>query len=243
MVRPASRMDRAISFGVFWRSAPSTSAIIRSRKLSPGRAVIRTTISSDRTRVPPVTADRSPPDSRMTGADSPVMADSSTVAIPSTTSPSPGITSPAVTTHRSPGCRADDGVSTRTTLEPSSRRTRATVSDRVLRSVAAWALPRPSAMASAKLANSTVNQSHSDTRPENVFSATVALPRSRRKRSVVRTEPTSTTSMTGLRAMVRGASLRNESLIAGRTMDGSKSERLADGRRRTLGRTARRGRL
>ena len=55
-------------------------------------------IWSDSTLVPPVTADRSPPDSRMTGADSPVMADSSTEATPSTTSPSPGITSPASTT-------------------------------------------------------------------------------------------------------------------------------------------------
>ena len=69
---------------------------MRSRNVSPGSAVIRTTISSDSTRVPPVTAERSPPDSRMTGADSPVIADSSTVAMPSTTSPSPGITSPAV---------------------------------------------------------------------------------------------------------------------------------------------------
>ena len=43
-------------------------------------------------------------------------------------------------------------------LRRPSRRTRATVSLRVLRSVAAWALPRPSAIASAKLANSTVNQ-------------------------------------------------------------------------------------
>ncbi len=33
---------------------------------------------SDRTRVPPVTPERSPPASRTTGADSPVMADSST---------------------------------------------------------------------------------------------------------------------------------------------------------------------
>ena len=40
------------------------------------------------TRVPPVTALRSPPLSRTTGADSPVMADSSTVAMPSTISPS-----------------------------------------------------------------------------------------------------------------------------------------------------------
>ena len=71
-------MSRAISFGVFCRLAPSTSAIIRSRKVSPGLEVICTTIRSDSTRVPPVTADRSPPDSRITGADSPVMADSST---------------------------------------------------------------------------------------------------------------------------------------------------------------------
>ena len=81
-------MFSAISLGVFWRSAPSTSEIMRSRKVSPGRAVIRTTIWSDSTRVPPVTAERSPPDSRMTGADSPVMADSSTEAMPSTISPS-----------------------------------------------------------------------------------------------------------------------------------------------------------
>jgi hypothetical protein len=61
-------------------------------------AVIRTTIRSDSTRVPPVTADRSPPASRMTGADSPVIADSSTDAMPSTISPSEGIISPADTT-------------------------------------------------------------------------------------------------------------------------------------------------
>ena len=35
-VSPASRMSSAISFGVFWRAAPSTSAIIRSRNVSPG---------------------------------------------------------------------------------------------------------------------------------------------------------------------------------------------------------------
>ena len=54
------------------------------------------------TRVPPVTALRSPPDSRITGADSPVIADSSTVAMPSITVPSPGIISPASTTTTSP---------------------------------------------------------------------------------------------------------------------------------------------
>ena len=98
MVSEASRMFSAISFGVFCRLAPSTRAIIRSMNVSPGLEVILTTIRSDSTVVPPVTADRSPPDSRMTGADSPVMADSSTDATPSTTSPSPGMTWPASTT-------------------------------------------------------------------------------------------------------------------------------------------------
>jgi hypothetical protein len=41
-----------------------------------------TLIQSDSTCVPPVTADRSPPDSRMTGADSPVIALSLTDATP-----------------------------------------------------------------------------------------------------------------------------------------------------------------
>ena len=102
IVSAASRMSSAISFGVFWRFAPSTIAIMRSRKVSPGFAVMRTTSQSERTRVPPVTALRSPPLSRMTGALSPVIALSSTEATPSTTSPSPGMKSPASTRTTSP---------------------------------------------------------------------------------------------------------------------------------------------
>ena len=94
-VRPAKRMSRAISLGVFCRFAPSTIEIILSRKLSPGLAVILTTSQSESTRVPPVTVLRSPPLSRITGALSPVIALSSTVATPSITSPSPGTMSPA----------------------------------------------------------------------------------------------------------------------------------------------------
>ena len=105
-VMPASRMLSAISFGVFCRTAPSTSAIMRSRKVEPCAAVIRTLSQSEVTRVPPVTAERSPPLSRMTGADSPVIADSSTEATPSMTSPSLGIKSPASTSTRSPGLSA-----------------------------------------------------------------------------------------------------------------------------------------
>ena len=53
-------------------------------KLCPASWVTRTTSQSESTVVPPVTAERSPPASRMTGADSPVMALSSTLAAPST---------------------------------------------------------------------------------------------------------------------------------------------------------------
>ena len=102
MVRPTSRMFSAISLGVFCRSAPSTSVIMRSRNEEPGEEVMRTTMRSEMTVVPPVTAERSPPDSRITGADSPVMAASFTEAMPSITSPSPGMTSPASQITRSP---------------------------------------------------------------------------------------------------------------------------------------------
>jgi hypothetical protein len=110
--RLASRMFNAISLGVRWRAAPSTRAIMRSTKVSPGFDVIRTTMRSLSTRVPPVTALRSPPDSRTTGADSPVIADSSTVAMPCTMSPSPGMSSPAVTTTTSPIFRSAEETST-----------------------------------------------------------------------------------------------------------------------------------
>ena len=88
------KISSAISFGVFFLDAPSTMAIILSRKLSPASLVTLTTIQSDITVVPPVTALLSPPASRITGADSPVIELSSTDAAPSTTSPSAGICSP-----------------------------------------------------------------------------------------------------------------------------------------------------
>ena len=100
--------------------------------VSPGRAVMRTTISSDSTRVPPVTAERSPPDSRITGADSPVIADSSTLAMPSMISPSLGITSPAVTTTSSPRSSAVLGTSSSEVADaPPGDRLRARLAQRV----------------------------------------------------------------------------------------------------------------
>ena len=220
IVRPARRMLSAISLGVFCRDEPSTRAIIRSMNVSPGRAVMRTTISSDSTRVPPVTAERSPPDSRITGADSPVIADSSTLAMPSITSPSLGIISPATTTTSSSRSSAVLAVSS---VVPSGKRRWATVSERVLRSVSACALPRPSAIASAKFANSTVNQRNNATSPVNTFSFAVDELRSLKNRTVVSTEPTPTTNMTGLRMSVRGLSLTKLSPIARRTISGSTS--------------------
>src|SRR6266705_70653 len=206
MVSPASRMLSAISLGVFCRSAPSTNAIIRSRKVSPGLEVMRTLITSESTRVPPVTADRSPPASRITGADSPVIADSSTEATPSMISPSEGINSPADTWTRSPVLSLELGTSS---VEPLPRILWAKVSDRAWRKVSAWALPRPSAIASAKLANSTVNQSHKVICKLNLKSEPPL-----KSRAVVITLPISTTNMTGFPIIFSGLSFRNESQIA-----------------------------
>ena len=111
-VSAMSSMVRAISFGVFCRLAPSTMAIMRSMNASPGFTATRTTSQSDNTRVPPVTAEKSPPDSRTTGADSPVIALSSTKATPSTTTAAqpadhvagfaPGINRPCAAAARAP---------------------------------------------------------------------------------------------------------------------------------------------
>ena len=192
---------------------------MRSRKLLPGSWVISTTMRSERTRVPPVTAERSPPASRITGADSPVIADSSTEAMPSITVPSPGISSPASTTTTSPfmSSLAERCV-------PSAMR--AVVSVRMARSVAAWARPRPSASASAMLANTTV--SHSQMATLNVNQAGSCPPPSGlppntwiSQATVVITAPISTTNITGLRICTRGSSLRKESIVAGTRIDRS----------------------
>src|SRR3984885_7273816 len=210
IVNPESRMFSAISFGVFWRSAPSTSLIIRSRNVSPGFDVIFTMISSESTRVPPVTAERSPPDSRITGADSPVMADSSTDATPSTTSPSPGTNSPATHFTQSPARSFEPEISS---VDPSAFRRRAMVSARALRRVSACALPRPSAMASAKFANSTVNHSHKVICRLNLKSVPPL-----NSSPVVITLPISPTNMTGLPIIFWGFSFTSASTIARRTI-------------------------
>src|SRR3974377_2119676 len=218
MVRPTSRMFSAISFGVFCRSAPSTSLIMRSRKVEPGAAVMRTRIQSDSTCVPPVTAQRSPPDSRMTGADSPVIAASLTEAMPSITSPSEGILSPASTSTTSPTFRLVPGTSRYVRSAPVN--SLAWLSVRVFRNDSACALPRPSATASAKLAKSTVNHSHRMIwKVKARFSPPVT--RSRTKMTLVSAVTTPHPNITGLLTIGRESSLRKDEPIAGITIFGS----------------------
>ncbi len=208
-VRPASSTVSASSLGVLRRSAPSTMAIIRSRKVLPASTVMRTLIQSETTVVPPVTADRSPPLSRMTGALSPVMAASFTEATPSMISPSEGTMSPASTSTTSPALSLKAAVMT---TAPFSSSSLALTSTRWARNASAAALPRPSAMLSAKLANSTVNQSHSAIWNAHPDEAPVA--RSWIAERVARTATTSVARITGLRASLRGSSFTKESRIA-----------------------------
>src|SRR5262245_47375038 len=88
-----------------------------------------------------------------------------------------------------------------------------------LRNVSACALPRPSAIASAKLAKSTVNQSHRVICSAKPMGAPCAM--LRMSRIVVRTLPTSTTNITGFPIILIGFSLMNESISARRMIFGS----------------------
>ncbi len=79
-------------------------------------------------------------------------------------------------------------------------RRRAIVVVFVRRRVSAWALPRPSATASARLAKTAVSHSHTVITQANTLGVLMAD-------SVVSTAPTSTTNMTGLWTIERGSSL------------------------------------
>ena len=134
--------------------------------------------------------------------------------MPSITVPSPGINCPASTTTTSPFASSLAGFS------PPSR-SRATVSVRIARSAAAWALPRPSASASARLPNTTVSQSQIATTPVNQAGSSPPPsgsppPAWISQPIVVIRAPISTTNMTGLWIIQRGSSLRKLSRIAAR---------------------------
>ena len=220
-VRAISRIVRAISFGVLRRWAPSTMAIIRSRKVSPGFTLQRITSQSERMRVPPVTEAKSPPDSRITGADSPVMALSSTEAPPSMTSPSQGIISPASTSTTSPLRRSSAGTWSTVASCCGARSLRAKAVFFTPFRLLAWALLRPSAIASAKLANSTVNHSQILTAAVKVALPVRAPPAMAIASRVVNRLPTQTINITGLRHCTIGLSFFTASSSAWRTSVGS----------------------
>ena len=98
----------------------------------------------------------------MTGADSPVMALSSTDATPSMTSPSTGMMSPVSTSTTSPLRKVLGLDADRWRDWPVTHRVNcfAITVWRMPRNAEACARLRPSASASAKLANSTVKASH-----------------------------------------------------------------------------------
>ena len=230
MVRPTSRMCRAISFGVFWRVAPSTSAIMRSRKDSPGfggdahddaigehlgaagdRGAVAAALADDRRRL---AGDRRLVD-RGDAFDDLAVAGDQLAGLD------------------------DDHVA----LAQRRRRNRFLAA--VRRAGAPWspcascaassacALPRPSATASAKLANSTVNHSqrlHGRGEPGGAASGGGAMTGRGASSSVVSTLPTSTTNITGFLATCCGRELaqavRSQRRDAQRSR-GSKSDELA----------------
>ena len=182
---------------------------------------MRTTSQSDNTRVPPVTELKSPPEARITGALSPVMALSSTEATPSITSPSPGMKSPVSTSTTSSLRKVEPAASAY--FSPYCGRTSflAWTSRLALRIAAAWARLRPSAIASAKLANSTVNHSHKVIARMKPAGASPFPVRAWMNSSVVNMLPTHTTNITGFFICCCGLSFLNESTTACLTMSRS----------------------
>ena len=214
-------MDSAISFGVLPRRAPSTMAIMRSRKASPGLLVTRTTSQSDSTRVPPVTEQKSPPDSRSTGADSPVIALSSTEATPSMTSPSAGMIVAALRPAR---CRH---AAARTPERGYGRPPGADPSASSPAPPCEWSAAPPPAPCPAlrrvpRRSSRTGPSATTTPRPSartrgGRHPAPCRAPR-RRPATVVKRLPMKTTNITGLRTCTRGSSLAKASRIPCRTM-------------------------
>ena len=155
-------------------------------------------IRSDSTLVPPVTRERSPPDSRITGADSPVIADSSTDAMPSTISPSPGISSPASITTRSPLRSCDAEITSRQILAGDDP-----PRDRLLAHLAQRVGLRLAAALGDGLRE--VREQHGEPQPQRdrpIVNHSGAASRRRATRSrsnkpVVSSEPIATTNITG----------------------------------------------
>ena len=157
-------MLSAISLGVFWRLAPSTMAIIRSRNASPG-------IGGDADDDPVGEHRGAAGDGGVVAAgaadDRGALAGDGALVDRGDAHHDLAVAGDLLVRldeHRDPLCgapRPRPSVCFAFRTGPFSFR--AFTSRRAFRSVSACALPRPSAMASAKLAKSTVNQSQSET--------------------------------------------------------------------------------
>ena len=184
MVSPASRMLRAISLGVFCRLGPLDQgdhavdeALARlggdphddAVGQHPGAA-------GDRRAVAARLAD----DRRRFAGDGRLVHRGDALDDVAVTGDQ---TRPGCTTHEVADLQVDRRHLHGRCRRPGGRGRRSR--ERVLRSVSAWALPRPSATASAKLANSTVNHSQIATSPANTLLARRAPWAGRRKNSTV----------------------------------------------------------
>ena len=156
-VSPTSSISRATSLGVFCRFALSTMEIMWSRKVSPGLAVIITFIcprkdaraACDGAPVPlclPYDRGRFAGHGRLVDEGHPL----DDLAVP-------GYRVPVFYQHHVAFPKREGGTFSTC---PSAFTLRPYASVCAFRSVSACALPLPSARASAKLAKSTVNQSH-----------------------------------------------------------------------------------
>ena len=197
-VSAASRMVSAISFGVFWRCAPSTmrdhavqeAVALLHRDADDDAVAEDARAAGDGAAVAAALADD--------GADSPVMADSSTLAMPSTTSPSAGIMSPASQTTRSPFLQLRGGHLLLAAVAQAA-------GDGVLAGFAqAVGLGLAAALGDGL---GEVGEQHGEPEPEGQLGDEAALGRAQVKMpTVVSTAPTIVTNMTGFLTISRGSS-------------------------------------
>ena len=175
---------------------------------------------SESSFVPPVTAERSPPASRITGRR---LAGDRRLVDRADALDDLAVGRDDLAGRRRRRCRRAAGPAPGTSSSvPSSSRRCAVVVVRVARSAFACALPRPSATASAKFANSTVSQSQNAITPTNQSEPVCPRTRSSTKIPVVITLPSSTMNITGFLSWSRGSSFGNESATAPRTISGEK---------------------
>ena len=175
---------------------------MRSRNVSPGLAVMRTTSQSERTRVPPVTLERSPPLSRMTGAfagdgafiDRRDPFDDFAVAWDQLARLPPAQRHPCARRTRRPA--STRGVVVRP-LSLLARRLGG-----CFRKVSAWALPRPQPSLRQSWRKSTVNHSQAEMAKmkRGLACGGIRVQSESIPRPVVRMLPTNTVNITGLRS-------------------------------------------